>query len=133
MFSLPTEFVVLLDAFRPLFSPSVWQWAQTLVMGAILCQGNRTVASCLRAVGLGNTPDFCKYHNVLRRARWSGLAAAKILFGLLIRLFVPPHAAIVIGADENQGYLPSDSSNRLLLGGLLRLITPEASWKSVNL
>ena len=100
MFSLPNEFVIFLDAFRPLFSPSVWRWAQTLVLGAILCQGNRTVASCLRAVGLGNTPDFCRYHNVLRRARWSGLAAAKILFGLLIVVFVPPHAAIVIGADE---------------------------------
>ncbi len=100
MFSLPNEFVIFLDALRPLFSPSVWRWAQTLVLGAILCQGNRTVASCLRAVGLGNTPDFCRDHHVLRRARWSGLAAAKILFGLLIVVFVPPHAAIVIGADE---------------------------------
>ena len=100
MFSLPNEFVIFLDAFSQLFSSSVWGRAQTLVMGAILCQGNRTVASCLRAVGLGNSPDFCNYHNVLRRARWSGLAAAKILLGRLIVLFVPRHAALVIGADE---------------------------------
>jgi hypothetical protein len=83
MLSLPNEFIIFLESFRQLFSPSVWGWAQTLVTGAILCQGRRTVASCLRAVGLGNIPDFCNYHNVLRRARWSGLAAAKILSGLL--------------------------------------------------
>ena len=58
MFSLPNEFIIILVSFRKLFSASVWGWAQTLVMGAILCQGNRTVASCLRAVGLGNSPDF---------------------------------------------------------------------------
>jgi len=100
MFSLPNEFVIFLESFRKLFSPSVWGWAQTLVMGAILCQGNRTVASCLRAVGLGNSPDFYNYHNVLRRAHWSGLAAAKILSGGLIVLFVPAHAALLIAADE---------------------------------
>ena len=100
MLSLPNEFIIFLESFRQLFSPSVWGWAQTLVTGAILCQGRRTVASCLRAVGLGNIPDFCNYHNVLRRARWSGLAAARILLGLLIVLFVPANAALVIGADE---------------------------------
>ena len=42
-----------------------------------------TIPVCLRAVGLVNISDFCNSHNVLRRARWSGLAAAKILFGLL--------------------------------------------------
>ena len=100
MFSLPNEFIIILESFRKLFSPSVRGRAQTLVMGAILCQGNRTVASCLRAVGLGNSPDFYNYHNVLRRAHWSGLAAAKILLGGLIVLFVPANASLVIAADE---------------------------------
>ena len=100
MFSLPHEFLLFFVDFQKLFSPSVWCLAQTLVMGAILGQGDKTVASCLRAVGLGDTPDFCNYHNVLRRARWSGLAAAKILFGLLVIFFVASGAPIVIGADE---------------------------------
>ncbi|MGK0290447.1 MAG: hypothetical protein ACI86H_001906 [bacterium] len=69
-------------------------------MGVILCQVNRTVASFLRAVGLENIPNFCNYHNVLRRAHWSGLAANKILFGLLVTVFVPSNFPIVIGADE---------------------------------
>ena len=100
MFSLPQEFLIFFIDFQKLFSPSVWCSVQTLVTGAILCQGDKTVASCLRAVGLGNTPDFCNYHNVLRRARWSGLAAAKILFGLLVLFFVASGVPIVIGADE---------------------------------
>ena len=58
MFSLPTEFLPFLEAFRQLFSVSVWASVQTLVMGAILCQGNRTVSSALRAVGLGDSPRF---------------------------------------------------------------------------
>ena len=87
MFSLPNEFLALLNAFRPLFSVSVWASAQILVMGSILCQGNRTVSSALRAVGLKNSSKFRNYHNVFSRASWSSLVAAKILFGLLILIF----------------------------------------------
>ena len=65
MFSLPNEFLIFLDAFRQLFSVSVWASAQILVMGSILCQGDRTVSSALRAVGLENSPQFRNYHNVL--------------------------------------------------------------------
>jgi len=99
MFSLPNEFLTFLDAFRPLFSVSVWASAQTLVMGAVLCQGDRTVSSALRAVGLENSSKFRNYHNVLSRARWSSLAAAKILFGLLVLFFVPK-GSIMLGVDE---------------------------------
>jgi len=100
MFSLPNEFLIFFDAFRYLFSVSVWYSAKTLVMGTILCQGNRTISSALRAIGLENSPNFRNYHNVLSRAHWSGLAAAKILFGLLVNVFVPPNATIMIGIDE---------------------------------
>jgi|TARA_B100001167_G_C16756353_1_gene298930 hypothetical protein len=99
MFSLPTEFLPFLEAFRQLFSVSVWASVQTLVMGAILCQGNRTVSSALRVVGLGDSPRFRNYHNVLSRARWSSLATAKILFGLLVSLFAPS-GFIMLGIDE---------------------------------
>ena len=99
MFSLPTEFLPFLEAFRHLFSVSVWTSVQTLLMGAILCQGNRTVSSALRAVGLENSPKYRNYHNVLSRARWSSLAAAKILLGLLVGLFVA-EGFIMLGIDE---------------------------------
>jgi hypothetical protein len=100
MFSLPSEFVIFLNAFGQLFSVSVWSSAQILVIGTILCQGNRTVSSALRAVGLEDSPKFRNYHNVLSRANWSSFAAAKILFGLLVIAFVPKNAFITIGIDE---------------------------------
>ncbi|MBF0351761.1 MAG: transposase [SAR324 cluster bacterium] len=100
MFSLPNEFLIYLDAFRPVFSVPVRGLAQTLVMGTILCQGDRTVASALRSIGLENDPKFRNYHSVLSRDRWSSLSIAKILFGLIVRAFVPPNAFITIGIDE---------------------------------
>ena len=99
MLSLPNEFIIFLDAFRQLFSVSVWASVQTLVMGAVLCQGNRTVSSALRSVGLENDPKFRNYHNVLSRARWSSLAAAKILLGLLVCFFAPT-GFLMFGIDE---------------------------------
>ena len=99
MFSLPIEFCIVSNSFRQLFSVPVWASAQTLIMGAMLCQGKRTVASALRSVGLEEGPHYRNNHNVLKRANWSGLAAAKILFGLLILTFVPK-GFIMIGIDE---------------------------------
>lgn len=99
MFSLPFEFSIFLDSFRQLFSSSVWANAQVLVMGTILCQGNRIVSSALQAVGLGEDPKYRNFHNVLSRARWSSLAAAKILLGLLLFFFIPS-GFVMIGIDE---------------------------------
>ena len=49
-----------------------WRKALVLVAGAILAQGPRTVASALRAAGLGAAPGFGSYHRALSRRRWSG-------------------------------------------------------------
>jgi hypothetical protein len=100
MFTLPIEIVTVLEMFRPLFSVAVWASAQTLVLGALLTQGSRTVSSCLRATGLQEEQHFCKYHRVLNRAKWSPLAGAKILFGAIVLFLLPVNAPIVIGADE---------------------------------
>jgi len=40
--------------------------------GGSMPENPRTVASALRAVGLGAAPGFCGYHRVLSRRRWSG-------------------------------------------------------------
>ncbi len=69
-----------------MFSARVWQNALILLIGAILCRKERTVAGILRIMGLGNDPHFVNYHRVLSKARWSGLQAAKILLGLLVAL-----------------------------------------------
>ena len=82
------------------FGARTWRKALVLVAGAILAQGPRTVASALRAAGLGAAPGFGSYHRVLSRRRWSGRVAARLLLEQLLRAFVPPGAPVVVGLDE---------------------------------
>ncbi|MCW5969180.1 MAG: transposase [Blastocatellales bacterium] len=99
MLTLPAELLPLIVEFAPLFSKRVWRHAQVLLIGAILAPGKRTVTSCLRVMGLSDERRFEKYHRVLNRARWSALAASRILLHLLLTAFVPS-GDIVIGMDD---------------------------------
>ena len=65
------EFMSMMIAFAPLFSQRVWPQALTLVMGALLAPGKRTVSQILRVMGLADEPQFQRYHRVLNRAVWS--------------------------------------------------------------
>jgi hypothetical protein len=100
---IPTMFhddiITVFSVFSTLFSINVWNYAQTLLIGAILCNNQRTVSAILRVMGLGNEPHFNNYYRVLNRACWSGLQASKILLGLLIR-FIPESLPIIIGIDD---------------------------------
>ena len=98
---IPTmlDIINVLECFAPVFSARVWQHAKILLVGAILCRKERTVAAILRVMGLGNDPHFVNYHRVLSKARWSGLQAAKILLGLLVAL-VPVNWPVIIGVDD---------------------------------
>jgi len=96
---LHKEIITVLNHFAPVFSKRVWNHVQVLVIGAILCIGKRTVTSILRVMGLKQEKRFERYHRVLNKARWSGLAAAKILLGLLVQL-LPAGFPIVVGVDE---------------------------------
>jgi len=93
------DIINVLEHFAPVFSARVWRHAKILLIGAILCRKERTVAAILRVMGLGNDPHFTNYHRVLSKARWSGLHAAKILLGLLVAL-VPVKLPIIVGVDE---------------------------------
>jgi hypothetical protein len=99
MFTLPAELITLLLPFAPLFSPSVLQHIHTLVAGAILTIGPRTISAALRAVGLSHTRHFQNYHRVLNRCQWSPREAARILLRLLIKTFVPT-GPLVFGLDD---------------------------------
>jgi hypothetical protein len=55
---LPEMIIAVLAPFAELFSATVWGHAQVLVIGALLCQGPRTVAAVLRVMGLGQEPRF---------------------------------------------------------------------------
>ncbi|MGC1954558.1 MAG: transposase [Gammaproteobacteria bacterium] len=96
---LPEAIIAVLSAFAPMFSCAVWTHAQVLLVGALLCQGPRTVAAALCVLGLGQARRFEKYHRVLSRARWSGLQGAKLWLGFLIEL-VPPWWPVLIVVDE---------------------------------
>ncbi len=89
MRTLPTTMIRVLAPFAPLFSKSVFEHVQVLIVGAILAPGKRTVSSALRAMGLDQQKTFHRYHRVLSRAKWSGMEASRILLDSLVEAFVP--------------------------------------------
>jgi hypothetical protein len=97
---LPEAIILVLAPFAPLFSHCVWRHAQVLVLGAILTPGPRTVTAALRVMGLAMERRFTSNHRVLNRATWSARQGSRILLGLLLTVFVPPGATIVLGADD---------------------------------
>ena len=99
MFQIPLAILPIILPFAPLFTRPTWEPMQVLLTGTLLCQGPRTVAAALRAMGLADEKRFEKYHRVLHRARWSGLRGAQILLGLLIKL-LPPDWPLIITVDE---------------------------------
>lgn len=99
MLTLPVELVTFIVIFEPLFSKAVWQHALLLMVGAILATGKRTVTSALRVMGKSHEQHFQNYHRVLNRARWSALAAARLLLRLLIATFAPT-GPLAFGIDD---------------------------------
>ena len=82
MLTLPTRIIQELRCFEEVFSERVWEWAKVRVMG------------------LNQERQFQKYHRVLNRATWSSRALSRLLLRLLVAIFVPEDAPIVVGIDE---------------------------------
>jgi hypothetical protein len=101
MLHLPKESIAVLRPFAPVFSDRMWQWAQVLLVGAILAPGQRTVAAILRVMGLSDEAQFQNYHRVLNRARWSSRALSRLLLRALVAVFVPANAPVVLGLDDH--------------------------------
>ena len=100
MLHLPDPIMRVLRPFAQAFSERIWDWAQVLIVGAILAPGKRTVTAILRIMGLSDELQFQNYHRVLNRAKWSGLRLSQLLLGLLVAAFVAVGAPVVIAADE---------------------------------
>ena len=100
MFTPSAEILPILLAFAPAMTQPTFRHTLTLAAGALLTPGRRTVASALRAVGLGNTRHFTNYHRVFNRARWSALRLSRLLLLALIRTLLPPAAPIRIVIDD---------------------------------
>lgn len=96
---LPEVILSLLTNFAHVFNVPTWRHAQTLLIGAILSNGKRTVSSALRVMGLSHERRFERYHRVLSKAKWNEFRLSKILLGLLIGL-LPANMPILIAMDE---------------------------------
>ena len=87
MLPLPEGIIAVLGCFAPLFSQPVWHHVRVLVVGALLCQGARTVTARLTRDGAqGREAQRASIIGCLGRARWSGLMGARMLLGLLVAL-----------------------------------------------
>ena len=100
MLPLPEAIIGVLRSFEGEFSSRVWDWAQVLLVGAILATGQRTVAAILRVMGLSDEAQFQNYHRVLNRDRWASRVLSRILLRRLVAAFVPADAPIVVGMDD---------------------------------
>ncbi len=89
-----------LRPFATALGEATWRRALVLVAGALLAPGRRTVASSLRAAGLGHAPGFAGYHRVLSHARWSALALAERLLALLVAAFARGGGPVVVALDD---------------------------------
>ena len=96
---LPAEIIPVLAHFAPAFTAPTYQKALVLLIGTLLAKGRRTVTSALRAVGRTQATDWAKYHHVLNRAQWSGLALSARLLLLLVATWTPANG-ITVDVDE---------------------------------
>jgi len=138
--TLPAEIMTLIAAFAPVFSERVWDWAQVLIVGAVLAPKKRTVSAVLRVMGLSQEQQYQNYHRVLNRAVWSSQSMSQILLGLLVTAFVPGGSPVVMAADET---LERRRGAKIKLLGFFRdgvrssqrhkVITPGLRWVSLML
>src|SRR5215469_148928 len=99
MLTLPADLFNIIVVFAPLFSKPVFHHLKLLLAGAIVATGKRTVSACLRIMGKSQDKNFQTYHRLLNRARWSALAASRILLNLLVSAFVPT-GTLLFGIDD---------------------------------
>jgi hypothetical protein len=79
METMPAQFLALLAAFAPAFTPPTWDHACRLITGTVLSSGRRTIARALRAGGRGEERHFTTYQRVLKHATWSPLLLSRVL------------------------------------------------------
>ena len=88
------------EPFRARFTAPTWTLALTLVMGALLAPGRRTLTSCLRIIGRAMAANFGRDHQVLNRARWTLRKVSRRLILLLIGQLLDKDEPIVIEPDD---------------------------------
>src|SRR5215216_1809516 len=101
---LPPEARPLLGALAPAFANPTYQRFSTLLVGAVLTAGRRTVANLLRTLRHLAPGHPTAYRRVLSRAPWSGLALGCALARFLLDHLVPPGPVALVGDDTADGH-----------------------------
>lgn len=100
MLTLPAPMLWLLTPLAPRCQRRTWAKVPLLVIGAVLAPRKRTITAILRVLGLADEQHFARYHHVLSRARWSGLAASRILLRLLLHHLGAREQPLIFAIDE---------------------------------
>src|SRR5690348_10560101 len=98
--NLPEPIISIFLHFQPLFTQPSYRKMLLLVCGTLLDRGRRTVTAALKMLGLNQEHHWPKYHQLLSRARWSGLKAAQLLLKLLVATLLAPDASLEVVVDE---------------------------------
>jgi hypothetical protein len=72
----PPGIATWLTPFLAAFSRRTRPTVAALAVGALLAVGPRTVAACLRLIGLAEHPGFAAFHRLLNRNAWSASCCA---------------------------------------------------------
>src|SRR3989337_2449971 len=94
--SLSPYIISVIAPFSVLFSSCSWRIASTLLLGAILARGKRTVTAILRTIGLSQDISLSKYHRILNSLNWSLRQGAFILLKMLLELVGEDRPVILI-------------------------------------
>jgi hypothetical protein len=86
------------------FTNPTYQRFSTLLVGAILTTGRRTVANLLRTLRQLAPGHPTAYRRVLSRAPWSGLQLGCVLGRFLLDHLVPAGPVHLVGDDTVDGH-----------------------------
>src|SRR4051812_21167283 len=101
---LPPEAHPLVQVLVLPFTNPTYQRFSTLLVGAILTTGRRTVANLLRTMRHLAPGHATDYRRVLSRAPWSGLALGCVLARFLLEHIVPDGPVRLVGDDTVDGH-----------------------------
>jgi hypothetical protein len=85
--SVPKALQVVVVAWSAAFTESVFTKFMTLLQGAVLTTGCRTVSRILRVVGSLADSHWSSYHRVLSHRRWSMWPLARVLAEYIVSAF----------------------------------------------
>ena len=101
---LPPEAHALVQVLALHFTRPTFQRLSTLLVGALLTTGRRTVANLLRTLRHLAPGHRTDYQRVLSRAPWSGLALGCALMRFLLDHLLPDGPVALVGDDTVDGH-----------------------------